>query len=149
MTPDRSREGVVLPGRRAGAFRDVHDGYVECWRLALASGDAAAVEEYLAEGYHGWFAASSTRSVPYDRDEAIEGMRDSVAGLCGAALRAEHRVVALRGDGEAVVSYQKLIERDGDPVASAIILEAWRDTETGWLLEREFTEHAASVAQPS
>lgn len=107
------------------------------------------MEEYLADRYHGWYAPDSVEEVPYNRSEAIAGMRASVDALRGARVRTPNRVVALRGENEAVAGYEKVIERDGTTVASAVIVEAWRHDGERWLLERELTEHGASVAEPS
>ena len=128
-------------------FERVHDRYLQAWADAMATGDAVAVEAFLAPGYHGWFAPTSDRHVPYDRADAVAGMRESVAKLRGAGFRAEHRTVYQRGHDEAVVSYEKLIGTADDPAATAFIVEAWRREGERWLLCRELTEHGRRLGQ--
>lgn len=126
-------------------FERVHDRYLQAWADAMATGDADAVEVFLAPGYHGWFAPASDRHFPYDRADCVAGMRESVAKLRGARFRAEHRTICQRGPDEAVVSYEKLIGPADHPAAAAFIVEAWRREGERWLLCRELTEHGATV----
>jgi hypothetical protein len=127
-------------------FAQVHDRYLQAWATALATGEAAEAEAFMAADYHGWFAPASDRHVPYDRADGVEGMRESVATLRGAGFRAAQRTVCRRGDDEAVVSYEKRIERADEVVASAFIVEAWRREGGQWVLCRELTEHGAAIA---
>ncbi len=126
-------------------FRHHHDRYLEAWADALATGDCTSVEAHLAPGYHGWFAPAPDRHAPYDHEDGVAGMRDSVRSLAGSGFRAAHRTVCRRGPDQAVVSYEKLIERDSAVVAGAFIVEAWRRDGDRWLLCRELTEHGATV----
>lgn len=130
-------------------FEQQHDEYLQAWEDALATGDGAKVEAYLAAGYHGWFAQTSDRHVPYDREDGVEGMHDSVKSLRGSSFRTAHRTVCRRGPDQAVVSYEKLIERNGAIVGCAFIVEAWLQDGDRWLLCRELTEHGATVEATS
>ncbi|GAA2156250.1 hypothetical protein GCM10009844_44340 [Nocardioides koreensis] len=126
------------------AVEEVHTSYVDQWQLALSSGDTSGVELFLGPDYHGWFCPDSAESFPYDRDEGVEGMRESVRRLRGCAMEAAHRMVSRRGDAEALVFYEKRILRQGAVLSRAVILEAWRLHDDGrWLLLREVTEHGA------
>jgi hypothetical protein len=130
-------------------LEDVHDAYIDRWRVALATGDTSGAELFLGPEYHGWFCPDSAESFPYDRGEAVAGMRESVGKLRGCAMEAAHRVVSRRGDTEAVVVYEKQILRAGAVVSRAVIVEAWRLHDGGrWLLLREVTEHGAGSDGP-
>jgi len=111
----------------------------------MSSGDTTGVQRHLGAGYHGWFAPTSCEAVPYDRDGAVEGMDASVGRLIGAELHVRHRMVSRRGEDEVGVFYEREIRQGGAVHSSAVILECWRLTEGRWWLEREITEHGASV----
>jgi len=130
-------------------FEETHREYLRCWEAALRTGDCSGVERFLSPRYHGWFAPNATDTVPYDHDEAITGMQESVNRLRGTQLQIAHRTVSGRGDDEAVACYEKSLLQGNAVVASSVIVEAWRREEGSWLLERELTEHGASVRQLS
>ena len=132
------------------SFDDAHADYLRQWELALATGDTSGVEGFMAPGYHGWFCPSAVESFGYDRADAVDGMRQSVDRLAGCGLEIAARSTSRRGDSEAVATYEKRILRDGELVAAALVVEAWRhDPEQGWLVHRELTEHGAAHTSPA
>jgi hypothetical protein len=126
-------------------FEDVHDRFLRAWATGLSAGQTDEIEEFMATDYHGWFAPTATQQHPYDRTGAVDGMRGSVASLRGAQFVADHRTISLRSEDEAVVCYEKRIERSGRLHSSALIVESWRHDGARWWLHRELTEYGAQV----
>jgi hypothetical protein len=126
-------------------FDLVHEAYLAAWSDALETGDTRDLEGYLSPDYHGWFCPEAATDLAYDRQAALDGLRQSVQAHRGSSCRVTGRAVARRGAAEAVAWYEKTIERAGEPVAVAMIVEAWRRCEDGWRLERELTEHGAAL----
>ena len=72
-------------------FERVHDRYLQAWADAMATGDAVAVEAFLAPGYHGWFAPASETGTSPTTAPAVVGMRESVAKLTAFIVEAWRR----------------------------------------------------------
>lgn len=126
-------------------FAATHAEYAEAWAFALRTGDTGQVEAMMAPGYHGWFATSAREVHPFDRGDAVGGMRQSVARLKGAEIAFTRPVLSSRGEREALISYQKEIRQDGDLVSVARVHESWSLDGGRWVVEREFTEHGATL----
>jgi hypothetical protein len=127
-------------------FTQAHAAYVDAWIAAMRDGDTAPIEAFMAPDYHGWYAPSSRDEFAYDRASAVAGMRDSVANLRGATFVAAHRSVSVRGRDEAVICYEKRIERSSGVHSASLVLEAWRREGERWWLHREMTEYGAANA---
>ncbi len=127
-------------------FTRAHAAYVDAWIAAMDDGDTGPIEEFMAPDYHGWYAAGSRDEFAYDRASAVAGMRDAVANLRGARFVAEHRTISVRGADEAVICYEKRIERDARVHSASMVVEAWRRDGDRWWLHREMTEYGAAHA---
>lgn len=124
------------------AFAAVHDQCLAAWEKAFRSGDISDLEPFRAPSYQGFFGHAGVTAVEsVDREESLQGVRLFSLALKGATHRAENRVIRMRSDSEAVVTYERVIEREGAPVATFVVLQAWRKMGGGWLLLREASEH--------
>ncbi|MCC3274721.1 nuclear transport factor 2 family protein [Arthrobacter sp. zg-Y20] len=124
-----------------------HDRYLTAWNAAMASGDSAPIEAFLAPEYHGWLGSAAASAEPFDGATARKGFRATVSALKGSTVHADFRTVAPRGRDEAVVFYEMTYRVGGDNTARALLMESWRLTEGQWLLCRDLTE--VNVGQPA
>lgn len=117
-----------------------HDQYLAAWNQAMATGDSAPIEAFLAPAYHGWLGSAAAASEPFDRDTAQKGFRDTVEALQGSTVHAAFRTVAPRGRDEAVVFYEMTYRTGDETTGRALMLESWRLEDGRWLLCRDSTE---------
>ncbi|HWI65020.1 MAG TPA: hypothetical protein VNT75_24600 [Symbiobacteriaceae bacterium] len=123
-------------------FAAVHDQCLAAWETAFRSGDISGLAPYRAPSYQGFFGHAGVTAVePVDREESLQGVRLFSLALKGAVHRAEHRVIRMRSETEAVVTYERIIERDGAPIATFVVLQAWRKLGGAWQIFREASEH--------
>jgi hypothetical protein len=128
------------------SFEETHDRYLEAWQHAFATGEASQIEEFLAEGYHGVFAASAAVGVTFDASEGLAGVRASTESLRGATQEIGSRVLGQRDDGAVCVFYAKTVAVNGRRIA-AFVVENWLPARDGrWKLCRETVEHGVSPA---
>ncbi|HWI53054.1 MAG TPA: hypothetical protein VNT01_13020 [Symbiobacteriaceae bacterium] len=124
------------------AFATNHDRYLAAWETAFRLGDTTDLERFPAPSYQGFFGhAGVTMVEPVDREESIQGVRLFSRALRGASARAEGRTVRMRSETEAVVTFERIIEREGAPVAVYAVMQSWRKAGEAWLVVRETAEH--------
>lgn len=124
-----------------------HDDWIAAWNHAMASGDSAPIEAFLAPDYHGWLGQEAAAAEPFDGPAARQGFREAVTGMRGSTVHAGSRTVALRGPDEAVVCYEMTYQTGGRVSARALLMESWRREGSGWVLCRDFTE--VNVGEPA
>ncbi|MEL3971655.1 hypothetical protein AAEO50_05115 [Rossellomorea oryzaecorticis] len=68
--------------------------------------------ERIAEDYVAFFKSGYEKPVFFTKDEAINGLKQSVKQFLGAEKKFENRVIRLRNKENAVVFYEQLIVKD-------------------------------------
>ncbi|PKR77705.1 hypothetical protein CEY16_07170 [Halalkalibacillus sediminis] len=127
--------------RGLSRFMDVHDRYILKWQQALDSGDASSLDFMADEYYVTFFWGEDNRPVYYERQEAFDGMIQSVSQLRGAKKLFEHRVIRMRDDDHAVVFFEQIIQMGNRVLARMLTVENWAIIENQWLMTREVEEH--------
>ena len=117
-----------------------HDGWIAAWNEAMASGDSAPIEAFLAPDYHGWLGQEAAAAHPFDAEAARKGFRDAVSGMLGSTVHAGFRTVAPRGPDEAVVCYEMTYRSGSSVTGRALLMESWQLINNRWTLRRDFTE---------
>ena len=128
-------ETSVLAG-----FTAVHDQFISDWGSAMQSGDTTMLERMTEDYYVAFFYGASGKPMIFSREEAISGMRESVQELLGARKRFDHRLIRMKGEDEAVVFYELVIEQDGKDMTRLFTVEYWIQVDGEWLLSRETNE---------
>lgn len=127
----------LLPG-----LTEAHDRCLQAWDQAFASGDTAAVEAFPAEAYEGFFGHGGGEWVnPVLREEAVLGIRRFAGAVCPAVHKTTGRTIHPRSDHEAIVAYERQIEKDGRTIARFLVLQTWRRENGAWQVWREVAEH--------
>lgn len=123
-------------------FTSALEQSLAAWDTAFQTGDTSGLERFRAPSYQGFFGHAGVDMVePVDREESIAGVRLFSRALKGARCRAENPVTRMRSDTDAVVTYERCIERDGTPVAVYVVLQSWRKHGESWHIVRESAEH--------
>jgi hypothetical protein len=127
-------------------LESAHDAYLGACDALLRGGAVAEVERFLAPALRGSFATGPGDPFAYGCADAVAGLAASAEQLAGAEQRAVDRRLGARGEDEGVVAYEKRIERDGELLASAWLVEVWQREDGAWRLVRELVEHGVSSA---
>ena len=98
-------------------FTKMHDEFINDWNHAMSSGDTSSVERMTEDYYVAFFNSGNEKPVIFTKQEALEGMEQSVRHFSGANKRFENRVIRLRDNENAVVFYEQLIAKDADILA--------------------------------
>jgi len=123
-------------------FQEIHDDYWQEWGRSMASGDSSKLENLMADGYYvTFFMRNEEKPVHFDRNEAIVGMRKSIAEAQQAEKRMENRVIRLKDDDHAAVFYEQILERNGNELARLFTIENWKRHDGKWRITREVQEH--------
>ncbi|SOC42634.1 hypothetical protein [Ureibacillus acetophenoni] len=121
-------------------FRMMHDEFIKDWNKAMQSGDTSTVERMADEYYVAFFNGSNEKPLYFTRQEAIEGMKQSVNHFLGATKRFENRVIRLRNNENAVVFYEQLIVKNEVVLARLFTIENWSWQNEKWLVVREIEQ---------
>ena len=130
---------LELPNRLY-EFTKMHDEFISDWNHAMSSGDTSSVERMTEDYYVAFFNSGNEKPVIFTKQEAINGMEQSVRHFLGANKRFENRVIRLRNNESAVVFYEQLIVKDEDVLARLFTIENWRLINEKWLIIRETEE---------
>jgi len=121
-------------------FTKMHDEFINDWNHAMSSGDTSSVERMTEDYYVAFFNSGNEKPVIFTKQEALEGMEQSVRHFSGANKRFENRVIRLRDNENAVVFYEQLIAKDADILARLFTIENWRLINAKWMVIREIEE---------
>lgn len=124
-------------------FINFHDQSQSLWDEVMQTGDASSLETaFLDSTKTFFFSKGQENPAIYNTDEMISGMRQSIEALKGGTKRFENKVIRLRGDDEAVVFFEQIIEMNGNEVARLFTIENWRLVDGKWYIIREIVEPA-------
>lgn len=122
------------------SFTKMHDEYITAWNEAMESGDTSSLEGMAEDYYVAFFIGAKEKPAIFNKNEAVDGMQQSVHQLLGAKKKFENRVIRLRDAENAVVFYELLIEKDGKVLASLFTIEYWQLMNNQWMLAREIEQ---------
>jgi hypothetical protein len=121
-------------------FTEMHDNFIRNWNDAMQSGDTSSLESMTEDYYVAFFRGANEKPMFFNKEESINGMRQSVGQLLGAQKRFENRIIRLRNDQNAVVFYELLIEKENKIIARLFSIENWIFIENKWIIVRETEE---------
>ncbi|GAA0315465.1 hypothetical protein GCM10008967_02540 [Bacillus carboniphilus] len=121
-------------------FTEMHDSFFEVWKQVMNSGDTSVVERFCEDYYVTFFMGTEQKPKFFNREESVEGMKQSVHSLLGATKRFENRVIRLRNENNGVVFYELVLEKEGIELARLFTIENWKRIGDQWLLSREIAE---------
>lgn len=121
-------------------FTKMHDEFIRDWNQAMSSGDTSSVERMSEDYYVAFFNSGNEKPIIFTKQEAINGMEQSVRHFLGANKRFDNRVIRLRDNKNAVVFYEQLIVKDGEVLARLFTIENWRLINEKWMVIRETEE---------
>lgn len=131
--------------RLLAAFTRHFEHEVELWDEAMRTGETGAIEAYIPAEITCYFArCGMDRAEIIDRKGVVSGMRQSVSALKGCRKRFENRLIRMRGETEAVIFFEQVIERDLQVLARLFTIETYRLTEGNWRCIREVVEHVGA-----
>ncbi|WP_316569373.1 hypothetical protein [Neobacillus sp. YIM B06451] len=126
---------------RLKEFTEVHDEFIRDWNDAMSSGDTSSVERMAEDYYVAFFRSGNEKPIIYSKQEAVNGMEQSVKHFLGANKRFENRVIRLRNNENTVVFYEQLIVKDEEVLARLFTIENWQRINGKWMIIRETEEH--------
>ncbi|MED4206835.1 hypothetical protein [Neobacillus mesonae] len=118
----------------------MHDEFIRDWNFAMSSGNTSSVERMTEDYYVAFFNSGNEKPIIFTKQEAINGMEQSVKHFLGANKRFENRVIPLRNNENAVVFYEQLIVKDEEVLARLFTIENWRLINEKWMIIRETEE---------
>ncbi|MFB5089381.1 hypothetical protein PGC35_20965 [Psychrobacillus sp. PGGUH221] len=121
-------------------FTKMHDEFISDWNHAMSSGDTSSVDRMTEDYYVAFFNSGNEKPIIFTKQEAINGMEQSVRHFSGANKRFENRVIRLRNNLNAVVFYEQLIVKDEEVLARLFTIENWRLINEKWMIVRETEE---------
>lgn len=136
------REGSPMldTENKLNEFTMMHDEFIKDWNKAMQSGDTSTVERMADEYYVAFFNGSTEKPLFFTRQEAIEGMKQSVNHFLGATKRFENRVIRLSNNENAVVFYEQLIVKNEEELARLFTIENWNWQNEKWMVVREIEQ---------
>lgn len=121
-------------------FITMHDGFTADWNLAMQSGDTSSVERMAEDYYVAFFKDVRDKPMMFNKQDSIDGMKQSVMHFLGCEKRFENRVIRLRNPENAVVFYEQLVVKNEDVLARLFTIENWQLIEGSWMIVRETEE---------
>lgn len=79
-------------------FTKMHDEFISDWNHAMSSGDTSSVDRMTEDYYVAFFNSGNEKPIIFTKQEAINGMEQSVRHFSGANKRFENRVIRLRNN---------------------------------------------------
>ncbi|CAG9621531.1 hypothetical protein [Sutcliffiella rhizosphaerae] len=131
---------MIAPIEGLTEFTKMHDSFMTDWNVAMSSGDTSLLERMTEDYYVAYFTSNQEKPLFFNRQEAVDGMRQSVKQLLGAKKKFENRVIRLRNNENAVVFYELLIIKNDDVLAKMFTIENWKLVNEEWMIVRETVE---------
>ncbi|MEH7442968.1 hypothetical protein V7201_11740 [Bacillus sp. JJ1122] len=121
-------------------FTTMHDGFVADWNEAMQSGDPSSVERMAEDYYVAFFNGMTDKPMIFNKQDSVDGMKQSVRHFLGCEKKFENRVIRLRNPDNAVVFYEQLVVKNEEVLARLFTIENWQLIEGSWLIVRETEE---------
>ncbi|ADU32176.1 hypothetical protein [Evansella cellulosilytica] len=121
-------------------FTRMHDDFISDWNHAMSSGDTSSVDRMSEDYYVAFFTRGNEKPAFFTKQEALNGMEQSVKHFIGSKKRFENRVIRLRDNENAVVFYELLIVKDENILARLFTIENWKFINGKWMIIRETEE---------
>jgi hypothetical protein len=121
-------------------FTKVHNEFISGWVHAMSTGDTTSVERMAEDYYVAFFKSGNEKPVFFTKEEAINGMKQSIKHFLGGEKKFENRVIRLRDNENAVVFYEQLIVKDEKVLARLFTIENWRLLNGKWMVMREIED---------
>lgn len=121
-------------------FTAFHDLYLREWENAMATGEVDNLDKMSENYYVTFFSKGKDRPTFFERQEAMEGMRQSVHSLVGATKRFENRLIRMKDEDKAIVFYEQVIEKGHTILSRLFTIENWEKIDGQWTLMREIEE---------
>lgn len=125
---------------RLNEFTKAHDEFVNDWSQAMSSGDTSAVDRMTEDYYVAFFNKGNEKPIIFTKQEALDGMEQSVRHFLGASKRFENRIIRLKDSESAAVFYEQLIVKDEEILARLFTIENWQLINGKWMIIREIEE---------
>ncbi|WP_409271683.1 hypothetical protein V1499_19100 [Neobacillus sp. SCS-31] len=125
---------------RLKEFTEVHDEFISAWNDAMSSGDTSEVNRMTDDYYVAFFRSGIEKPIIFSKQEAVNGMEQSVKHLLGANKRFENRVIRLKDNENAAVFYEQLIVKNEEVLARLFTIENWQLINGKWMIIRETEE---------
>jgi hypothetical protein len=121
-------------------FTKMHDEFIRDWNYAMSSGDTSSVERMTEDYYVAFFNKGNEKPIIFNRQEAINGMEQSVKHFLGASKKFENRIIRIKHNESAVVFYEQLIVKGEEELARLFTIENWKLINEKWMVIRETEE---------
>ncbi|MBH0157327.1 hypothetical protein IHV10_13190 [Fictibacillus sp. 5RED26] len=121
-------------------FTKMHDEFILEWNSAMISGNTTSVVRMTEDYYVAFFNNNNEKPIFFTKQEAINGMEQSVRHFLGANKRFENRVIRLKDNQNAVVFYEQIIVKNEEVLARLFTIENWRLINKKWWIIRETEE---------
>ncbi|MFD1739619.1 hypothetical protein ACFSCX_24350 [Bacillus salitolerans] len=121
-------------------FTQMHDEFIQNWKVAMKTGDTSAVERMAEDYYVAFFSGAHDKPMFFNKIEAVTGMKQSVMHFLGAEKRFENRVIRLKSDELVVVFYEQVIVKEEQVEARLFTIESWKKIDNKWMIVREIEE---------
>ena len=121
-------------------FELMHDAFLGEWNKAMASGETAGLDRMTEDYYVTFFRSAGDRPAFFNKQEALDGLNQSVMHFQGCQKRFENRVIRLRNKENAVVFYEQLIVKHEEVLARLFTIENWQLIQQKWMIVRETEE---------
>ena len=134
---------MVVLKDTAKDFELMHDSFLEDWNQAMSSGETSNLDRMTEEYYVTFFRSSADRPAFFNKQEALDGLNQSVMHFRGCQKRFENRLIRFRSNDNAVVFYEQLIVKNEEVLARLFTTENWQLIQQKWMIVRE-TEEAVN-----
>ncbi|MBD3109633.1 hypothetical protein IEO70_14895 [Bacillus sp. AGMB 02131] len=118
----------------------MHDNFIADWNKAMSTGETSSVERMSEDYYVAFFKEPRDKPIMFNKQDAVEGMNQSVQHFLGAEKRFENRVIRFRNTQNAVVFYEQLIVKNEEILARLFTIENWEFINQKWVIARETEE---------
>jgi hypothetical protein len=132
--------GSVIVEKPIDGFTKMHDEFINDWTNAMSTGNTTSVERMAEDYYVAFFKSGNEKPVYFTREEAINGMKQSVKHYFGAEKKFKNRVIRLKNEENAVVFYEQLIVKDEIVLTRLFTIENWNLLNGKWVVMREIEE---------
>ena len=121
-------------------FTSMHDEFIIEWNKAMISGDTSSLDRMTEDYYVSFFKGINDKPIMFNKQEAINGMKQSIRHFLGAEKKFENRVIRLKNNENVVVFYEQLIVKDENILARLFTIENWKFINMKWVVVRETEE---------
>lgn len=117
-----------------------HDAFLGDWNKAMATGETTDLDRMTEDYYVTFFRSAKDRPAFFNKQEALDGLNQSIMHFQGCQKRFENRVIRFRSNDNAVVFYEQLIVKNEEVLARLFTIENWQLIQQRWMIVRETEE---------